>query len=79
MPYDHFPRKYMMVMLAAGYNGTNASLYTDLNERGAWTVCRVQPCDCIPHRTHAQSLLLQSPWGEVRHPSAILIQRLTRS
>ena len=35
MPYDHFPRKYMTVMLALGYNDVNASAYWELNRRAA--------------------------------------------
>ncbi|EDQ87592.1 uncharacterized protein MONBRDRAFT_33248 [Monosiga brevicollis MX1] len=37
MPYDHFPRKYITIMLAYGYAAENASWYWEFNRRGAWT------------------------------------------
>lgn len=42
VPYDHFPRKYMAIMLDRGYNGPNASDYWELNRRGAWTSLLMQ-------------------------------------
>eukprot|EP00043_Microstomoeca_roanoka_P000465 m.27809 g.27809 ORF g.27809 m.27809 type:complete len:831 (-) comp10335_c0_seq2:88-2580(-) len=42
MPYDHFPRKYMTVMLDYGYNASNATLYWELNRRAAWVSLLLQ-------------------------------------
>eukprot|EP00049_Salpingoeca_infusionum_P011697 m.204114 g.204114 ORF g.204114 m.204114 type:complete len:137 (+) comp15006_c0_seq4:85-495(+) len=42
MPYDHFPRKYLAVMLGYGYNSTNATMYWELNRRAAWVSLLMQ-------------------------------------
>ena len=35
MPYDVFPRKYLAVMMARGYNETHAEYITEMSRRGA--------------------------------------------
>jgi hypothetical protein len=42
MPYDHFPRKYYLVMLYEGYNGTYANDLWEYNRRAAWVSLLMQ-------------------------------------
>jgi len=37
MPYDHFPRKYMEILLLRGYNGTYRDQLEEILYRGAWS------------------------------------------
>eukprot|EP00048_Salpingoeca_helianthica_P020710 m.8030 g.8030 ORF g.8030 m.8030 type:complete len:685 (-) comp5156_c0_seq2:41-2095(-) len=61
MPYDHFPRKYIAVMLAKGFLPVNQSAYWDLVTRGAWTSLLLQsPWGELP--TGARSS--QHQWNE---------------
>ena len=39
---DHFPRKYILLMLSNGYDGANASEYLELNQRAAWVSLLMQ-------------------------------------